>query len=88
MLRAQRATFHFVQATPDAVRLTGLQRMRQTLLGNGARSAHFLGTSLAVVALVLGLNAHRGKERLGERALAPCLALPSKAGTAMFFFAA
>jgi hypothetical protein len=88
LLRTQRATFHFVQATPDAVRFAGLQSMRQTLIGNGTRSAHLLCTSLAVVTLVLRLDAHRGKEGLCERALAPCLTLPSETGTAMFFFAA
>lgn len=87
-LGAQRAAFDFVEATPDAVCLTGLQGMRKTLFRHGTRRANFLCACFAVVTFVLGLDSDRGKESFGERALAPRLALPSKGRTALFFFAA
>ena len=87
-LLTQVAAFDFVHAAPNTVHFTGAQRVIETLRHHGTRGAHLLGARFAVVAFVLGLDADRRKESLGECAFASCLTLPSKTGTPLFFFAA
>src|SRR5437879_3913419 len=64
------ATLCFIQATPDAVCLSGGEREAQALLPHGADGAHGFGLILTRRSLILGLLIYGREEKVGIRSTA------------------
>lgn len=76
-LDQEAATFHLVQASPDAMTFTRRERELAALLPNRAARTERLGDRLARVLLLSAFEVVRGKEVHGILAAARGLVLPA-----------